>query len=107
MGLGAYMFVTHRLTAVGLTIYLYVHLITLGSVLKGPQSFDRAMALMNRPSVRLLELLLVGAVLFHTLNGLRLCILAVAPRVNQRWLAYTVLAISLLVLAASLPLFLS
>lgn len=106
MGVGAYMFVLHRVTALALTIYLYVHLVTLGSVLQGPDSFDRAMALMNRPVIRLLELLLVWVVLLHTLNGLRLCVLAVVPGVSQRALSYAVLVVSVLIVLGSLPLFL-
>ena len=101
------MYVAHRLTGLILTVYLYVHLVTLGSVLQGPEGFDRAMALMNRPLVRLLELVLVGVVVFHALNGARLCLLAVTPAFSQKWLAYAVVALSLLVTLLSLPLFMS
>jgi succinate dehydrogenase / fumarate reductase cytochrome b subunit len=106
MGLGAYMYVAHRLTALALTVYLYVHLITLGSVLRGREDFDRAMAMMNDPWIRILELGLVGLVLFHTLNGLRLSLVAVFPGVSQRWLSYGVVTLSVLVVVLSLPLFL-
>lgn len=105
-GIGAYMFVAHRIAAVALTIYLCVHLVTLGRVLDGPGGFDRAMAMMNTPLVRLLELGLVGLVVFHTLNGLRLTLLAVTPAFGQRWLSYAVIVLSLCILIASLPFFL-
>jgi succinate dehydrogenase / fumarate reductase cytochrome b subunit len=105
MGVGAYMYVAHRLTGLILTIYLYIHLVTLGTVLQGPEDFDRAMALMNRPLIRLLELALVWIVVFHALNGARLCLLAVAPVVNQKWLAYAVVAAAFLVAILSWPLF--
>ncbi len=107
MGIGAYMFVMHRLTGVALTVYLYVHLITLGSILQGPDRFDQAMALMSRPGVRLMELVLIWVVLFHTLNGVRLLVLAIAPKVDQKWLACAVVAASVLIALASLPFFLS
>jgi succinate dehydrogenase / fumarate reductase cytochrome b subunit len=106
MGFGAYMFVAHRLTALLLTTYLYVHLVTLGSVLNGPDGFDRAMAMMDTPTFRLLELALVLLVLFHTFNGLRLSLLVLFPGVNQRWLSYAVVAASLAVVLFSVPLFL-
>jgi succinate dehydrogenase / fumarate reductase cytochrome b subunit len=105
MGVGAYVYVAHRLTGLILTVYLYVHLVTLGSVLQGPGGFDRAMALMNRPAVRLLELALVWVVVFHALNGARLCLLAVTPVANQKWLAYAVVAAAFLVALVSWPLF--
>lgn len=106
MGLGAYMFVAHRLTALALTIYLYVHLITLGAVLGGRDDFDRAMAIMNNPTVRLLELGLVWLVLFHTLNGLRLSALVLIPGASQRWLSYGVVTVFVVIMLLSLPLFL-
>ena len=106
MGVGAYMFVTHRITALALTVYLYVHLVTLGTVLQGQDSFDRAMALMNTPTIRILELFLVWLVLFHGLNGLRLLALAFAPGLNHRGLSYAVAIGSAVIVLASLPLFL-
>jgi succinate dehydrogenase / fumarate reductase cytochrome b subunit len=107
MGVGAVMYVAHRLTGLLLTVYLYIHLVTLGSVLQGPDGFDRAMVLMSQPVIRLLELALVGVVVFHAFNGLRLCLLALVPLANQKWLAYAVVAVSVLVMLLSLPLFLS
>ena len=106
MGPGAYMYVAHRFTGIVLTIYLFVHLYVLGSVLSGPNSFDRIMAMLATPLFRLAELGLVWVVLFHTLNGLRLAIVNLAPSVNQRALAYAVVATSFGVAIASLPLFL-
>jgi len=106
MGPGAYMYVVHRLTALVLTLYLFVHLYVLGSVLSGPNGFDQIMAMMATPLFRLGELGLVWVVLFHTLNGLRLAVVNLAPEVNQRVLAYGVVALSFGVALASLPLFL-
>ena len=100
------MFVAHRLTAVAITVYFYVHLVTLGSVLKGREDFDRTMALMNGTTVRVLELALVALVLFHTLNGLRLSLLALFPVASQRWLSYGVITVSVLLVILSLPVFL-
>jgi succinate dehydrogenase/fumarate reductase cytochrome b subunit len=64
------------------------------------------MALMDTPTVRLLELLLVWLVLFHALNGLRLVALSLAPGLNQRGLSYAVVIGSALIVLVSLPLFL-
>jgi succinate dehydrogenase / fumarate reductase cytochrome b subunit len=105
MGIGANLFVLHRLTGLALTVYLYLHLITLGSILQGPDRFNQAMEWMSRPTVRLMELVLVWVVLFHTFNGVRLIVLALAPKVDQKWLAYSVVAASVLVTLASVPFF--
>lgn len=106
MGPGAYMYVVHRLTAIVLTVYLYLHLVVLGSVLSGPDGFNRVMLMTANPLVRLAELGLVWTALFHTLNGLRLMVVNLAPGANQRMLAYAVVLTSLGIAAASLPLFL-
>jgi succinate dehydrogenase / fumarate reductase cytochrome b subunit len=106
MGIGATLFVMHRLTGVALTVYLYLHLITLGSILQGQDRFNQAMEWMSRPTVRLMELVLVWMVLFHTMNGLRLIVLAIAPKIDQKWLAYSVVAVSVLITLASVPFFL-
>jgi succinate dehydrogenase / fumarate reductase, cytochrome b subunit len=106
MGPGAYMYVVHRITALVITFYLYLHLYTLGSVLSGPGGFDAAMQLMTQPIVRLLELGLIWVVLFHALNGLRLTAVNLMPHLNQRYLAYGVVFISLGLALISLPLFL-
>ena len=106
MGVGTNLFVLHRLTGLALTVYLYLHLITLGSILQGPDRFNQAMEWMSRPSVRFMELVLVWVVLFHTLNGVRLIVLAIAPKIDQKWLAYTVVAASFLITLASVPFFL-
>ncbi len=106
MGPGAYMFVVPRITALVLTVYLFVHLYVLGSVLSGPDGFDRVMQMLNSPVIRLAELGLVWVVLFHAFNGLRLTALNLAPGLNQRGLAYGVVVLSLGIALASLPLFL-
>lgn len=107
MGAGAYMFALHRVTGMILTIYLFVHLLTLGTVLQGPNGFDNMMALINNPIMRAFELVLVWIVLFHTLNGVRLIVLHLVPGASQRQLALAVTAASLLAVVASLPWFFS
>lgn len=106
MGPGAYMFVAHRITAVLLTVYIYAHLVFLGSVLSGPDGFNNLMQITNNTVVRLLELGLVWIVIFHMLNGLRLVVLNLAPDTNQRLLAYGVTGVTCVVAVVSLPLFL-
>lgn len=106
MGLGAYMYVAHRLTGLLLIFYLFVHLVAIGSVLTGPDGFNQMITMTASPIVRLGELGLVWVALFHTLNGLRLVVLNVAPTVSQRSLAYAVVIVSFGVSIASVPLFL-
>jgi succinate dehydrogenase / fumarate reductase cytochrome b subunit len=105
MGPGAYVWAAHRLSGLILTIYLFVHLYVLSSVLDGADPFDRLMETMENPVIRLLELALVAAVLFHTLNGIRLLLLHFFPHLNQKRLAYAATGITVFVVVISLPLF--
>ncbi|HEY8486043.1 MAG TPA: succinate dehydrogenase, cytochrome b556 subunit [Limnochordales bacterium] len=106
VALEGYLHLLHRVTGVALVVYLFVHLHTLSSVLAGAQSFDAVMAAFNNPVVRLLELVLVVAVLFHTLNGIRLILLHLTPFRRSPALAWAVVVVPLVVGAASVRWFL-
>ena len=69
---GTFAFILNRVTAVGLTIYLFLHLIVLGRLAQGPQAFDGFLELVESPIYILGELLVVAAGLIHGLNGLRI-----------------------------------
>jgi len=73
--LGFTAWLLHRLTGVLLLLYLLVHIAVVQSVAQGPQGFDRVMAAVQSPPFLLFEVALLAAVLYHTLNGLRLLLL--------------------------------
>lgn len=68
---GTWAFILNRITAIGLTIYLYLHLIMLGKLAQGPEAFDSFVALVKSPLYIFGELLVVAAGLIHGLNGIR------------------------------------
>ncbi|MBI2863243.1 MAG: succinate dehydrogenase, cytochrome b556 subunit [Chloroflexi bacterium] len=105
MGLGAYMYVAHRLTGLVLIAYLIAHLIVVGAVLSGENGFNQMMTMTGNRLIQMGELVLVWVALFHLLNGLRLIVLSLAPDVSQRTLAYGVVVVSIVVPLASIPLF--
>ena len=106
-GIGAVMFMLHRITGILLTFYLFAHLATLATVLQGAEGFSKAMKIMNSPTTKMLELLLVTTVAFHGLNGIRLAILSfISSRTSiSKLLAYAVLGATLTLLVISFPLF--
>ena len=67
--------VLHRLTGAGLAAYLILHLYVLSNLAKGPGSFDQLMNTFDNPLVKLLEICLMGVVVYHTINGLRIVFL--------------------------------
>jgi succinate dehydrogenase / fumarate reductase cytochrome b subunit len=62
----------HRLSGIGLVVYLYLHLAVLSQLRQGAQGWDRFVALAKSPLFLLLEAVLLFGVLVHGLNGLRL-----------------------------------
>src|SRR6266508_3593941 len=70
--LGTWAFVLNRLTGLGLVAYLYLHLIVLSTLLRGPEAWDGLVAVFRRPVFLALDVLLVLGLAVHGLNGLRM-----------------------------------
>lgn len=64
--------VAHRITGVAVFFFLFVHVLDTALVRVSPDAYDRVIATYKTPLVNLLEVGLVGAVLYHALNGIRL-----------------------------------
>ncbi|MHC1784995.1 MAG: hypothetical protein AB9891_19955 [Anaerolineaceae bacterium] len=65
-------FILNRITALGLTLYLMLHLIMLGQLAKGPEAYDGFIELVHNPLFAFGELLVVAAGIMHGLNGIRI-----------------------------------
>lgn len=68
---GMWSWVLHRITGVVLFFFLLVHVLDTGLVRISPEAYDVVIETYKNPIVGLAELGLVGAFLFHALNGLR------------------------------------
>ena len=97
---GMWSWVAHRITGVLVFFFLFVHVLDTALVRVSPSLYDAVIATYKTPIVNLLEVGLVGAVLYHALNGLR--VIAVdfwsqGPRL-QRPMLWAILAVWLLVM---------
>jgi succinate dehydrogenase / fumarate reductase, cytochrome b subunit len=72
--LGTWAFVANRLTGLGLVAYLYLHLVLLSTLLRGPEAWDGLVELFRHPVFLAFDLLLVAGLAFHGLNGLRVAL---------------------------------
>ena len=63
--------VLQRITGVAVFFFLLVHVLDTALVRVSPEAYDAIIATYKTPIVNLLEVGLVGAVLYHALNGLR------------------------------------
>ncbi len=94
--LGFWGFSLNRITALGLTLYLYLHLIILGQLAMGPNAYENFLKTIHSPVFVFGEWLVVAAGLIHGLNGLRvgLTSLGIAvPREKQLFAVLMVLAV--------------
>ncbi len=93
---GTWAFILNRVTALGLTLYLGLHLIMLGQLAQGAQAYDHFIALVKNPVFKIGELLVIAAGLFHGVNGIRIALTTFGIGVNhQRGLFWSFLALAL------------
>lgn len=71
-GLGVWAFWFHRLTGLLILFYLLLHILVVSSIVASRASFDGAMLFVKNPIFVALEIGLIGTVLLHGLNGIRL-----------------------------------
>lgn len=73
-GTGHWAFVLHRLTGLGIILFLLLHVVDTAFVYFWPAGYEEAIALYRTPLFGIGEILLVFAVIYHALNGLRIAI---------------------------------
>jgi succinate dehydrogenase / fumarate reductase cytochrome b subunit len=69
---GMWSWVLHRITGVAIFFFLLVHVLDTALVRISPEAYNVVMESYKTPIIGLAELGLVGAILFHGLNGLRI-----------------------------------
>ncbi len=94
---GMWAHVLHRLSGLALSAYLLAHLVVTKQLVKDPQSFHHAMGILENPIFRFLEIGLLGVIIYHALNGLRVIVFDFfdVPSKAQKPLWYGVVAIFL------------
>jgi succinate dehydrogenase / fumarate reductase cytochrome b subunit len=89
--LGFWGFSLNRITALGLTLYLYLHLIVLSQLAGGPNAYGNFLKLIHSPVFVFGEWLVVAAGLIHGLNGLRIGLTSLGIVVPQQKQIFIVL----------------
>jgi len=65
-------FILNRITALGLTLYLFLHLVALGQLAIGQEAYDNFIKFAHTPVIKMLEMLVIAGGLIHGLNGIRI-----------------------------------
>lgn len=82
-GEGQWSWILHRITGVGVLLFLYVHIIDTALVGFGPDVYNAVMDFYHMPIFRVGQIALVGALLFHALNGIRIMIIDFWPATTR------------------------
>jgi succinate dehydrogenase / fumarate reductase, cytochrome b subunit len=69
---GSLAYVLHRVTGLGLLVFLIFHIISITKATRTPEAYDLMIRRMQEADFKLGELALLAALLFHGLNGLRI-----------------------------------
>ena len=94
---GSWAFILNRLSALGLTFYLGLHLVVLNKLAQGTLAYNDFVASAQSPFIKAGEVILIAAVVFHGLNGLRLILHAFGVGIRyQKKIAMFVTAITIL-----------
>jgi succinate dehydrogenase / fumarate reductase, cytochrome b subunit len=72
--LSTWAFVANRVAAIGLTVYLFMHLIVLGRLAQGPEAYNSFIELAHHPVIVFGELLVIAGGILHGLNGIRIAL---------------------------------
>jgi succinate dehydrogenase / fumarate reductase cytochrome b subunit len=80
---GQWSWIAHRVTGVAIILFLFAHVADTALVGWGPDAYNKVVSVYKNPFIRLLELGLVAAVIYHALNGVRIMIIDFWPKAND------------------------
>lgn len=95
---GQWAFLSHRITGFLVFLFLLLHIVDV-SLLRWPETYNQVHRLYGNILLRLFEVGLLFALLFHTFNGVRIVAVDVFPEAvrNQRRLLQAVVALTLVI----------
>ena len=74
-GIGQWSWLLHRLTGLGVLVFLCAHILDTALIMLGPEHYNSIIMLYRLPLFRIGEVFLFASVLFHALNGLRIILI--------------------------------
>jgi succinate dehydrogenase / fumarate reductase cytochrome b subunit len=99
---GSWAFALNRLTGLGLTLYLFLHLGILTILLQGESAWNDFIEIVRSPLFLALDVVLLFGLIFHGLNGIRVALVGTGISTSsQRSLFWVSMAVSLVLLASA------
>lgn len=72
---GMWSWLLHRVTGLGILLFLFIHIVDISLLGFGPRVYNEGILLFDSIVVRILSLALIGAVLLHAFNGVRIMLI--------------------------------
>jgi succinate dehydrogenase / fumarate reductase, cytochrome b subunit len=101
-GTGMWAWVLFRISGLVLLAYLFVHIWVISHGRASAESLNHLFDLFDKPFLVFLDLMLVSAVLYHALNGVRIVLMDLGVGIKQHKVVFWV---CMVVAAAALSLF--
>ncbi len=99
---GQWSWLAHRITGVAVILFLFAHVVDTAVIGWGPDAYNRVVSVYHNWAVKLLELGLVAAVLFHAINGVKIMVFDFWPS-TTRYMRPIAAASTALFLASMVP----
>ena len=101
---GMWTWILHRVTGLGILLFLIIHVVDTGIVIYRPDLYDDALNIYKSAFFRFAEVAIFFSVLFHAFNGLRIIIQDFWPMTMLRqrqmvWAVATVVVLTILPVA--------
>lgn len=100
---GMWSWVLHRMTGVGIFFFLLVHVLDTALVRVSPEAYNAVIGSYQTPIMGLGEVALVGAIVFHAFNGLRIILIDFWNAKYQKVMFYVVIGIWVVTMLAFVP----
>jgi succinate dehydrogenase cytochrome b subunit len=81
---GQWSWLLHRITGLAVILFLFAHVVDTAVVGWGPEAYNRVVSVYHNWVVKLLELGLVAAVLYHAINGVKIMVFDFWPASARR-----------------------
>lgn len=99
---GSWAFALNRLTGLGLTLYLFLHLGILTILLQGETAWNDFVSVVKSPLFLFFDVILLFGLIFHGLNGIRVALIGSGYSTDkQRPLFWLLMVIGFVLLVAT------
>ncbi|RWZ46322.1 succinate dehydrogenase, cytochrome b556 subunit [Labedella phragmitis] len=102
---GMWSWVLHRITGVAIFFFLLVHVLDTALVRVSPEAYNAVIGTYQTPVMGLGEVALVGAIVFHAFNGIRIILIDFWSKgtVYQRAMFYVVIGLWVITMIGFVP----